>query len=130
MSRRRKLARRARQNPGIPLWLILGGVAVAGVGGYFLYQALQPVPATVGEVQGVDTSMPTTNNTLSLSTLNTLTVPPPEGGTITNVSVSGPLAASNGNYVATATGTATLNISYTDASGQAGSCVATVTIGP
>jgi hypothetical protein len=75
--------------------MILGGVAVVGVGGYFLYQAMQPTPNSVGAVLGVDTSMPTTNLTLSLSSQNTFNVPPPPGGTITNVSISGPIVASN-----------------------------------
>ena len=122
--------------------LIVGGVAAA-IGAVAFYinsmqgQVLVPAgaqgPTVVGTVVTVEVSagtMPAA--TLSLGTQNTVLITAPTGATIQTVSASGSLAPSLGGsaneYTATATGSGSISVSWTDSTGATQSTTIPVTI--
>jgi hypothetical protein len=128
--------RRSRENPDMTMLLILGGVAAAGVAGYFVWQASQPSMPNQGptEVGGeVSVTASTGSNptaTLSMASQNTLAVFPPAGGVASSMSVSGNLSApvSNTTTTATAVGSGTVTYSWTDSSNNTQTATIPVTI--
>jgi hypothetical protein len=138
MARRRRYRRRARRNPTKNQWLLIGGLAAAGVVGYLVYRnTAKALPAgpSAGAVQTVTLAPGTLPVvTLPLAQAGAIMLYAPAGATLGTVTIAptgilgAPASGVLYEYVAIAKGTATLTATYTDTAAVTQTSVIPITV--